>query len=146
MKHFISIYVVPLIVFLLGSCSNVSSEKNDQNSETTDKETLETAIPTNPYDGLYEWEVLFADLAGSRYREEIGCEIVNGKLVNAIWYGDRKNSPLEGSLDGNILTLSGKHTIYSAIWIKCSIDMRTGRGTIAMPTISQTNVRYNRLN
>lgn len=97
------------------------------------------------FDGLYEWSVTVSN-GSDRYKEEIGCEISDGKVVNATWYGSRANSPLSAELYGNTLTLKGHNALYSNIWIECVIDLRTGRGTIASPLIPTTNVRFERLN
>lgn len=106
------------------------------------------SIPSNPYDGIYEWQVLFSDFVGDRYKEELGCEIVNGKVVNATWYGSgiSKNATMTGSLTGSILHLSGTQSPFS-LTMECEIDLRTNRGTISIsPLVSTTNARYERLN
>ena len=104
--------------------------------------------PSNPYDGIYEWQVVFSNLIGERYKEELGCEIVNGKVVKATWYGSGRmssNATMTGSLTGSTLKLSGTNP-YS-FTMECEIDLRTNRGTISIsPLISTTNVRYERLN
>lgn len=97
------------------------------------------------FDGLYEWSVSVSN-GTDRYKEEIGCEISDGKVVNATWYGSHANSPLSAELDGNTLTLRGQNALYSDIWIECIIDLRTDRGTIASPLVPTTNVRFERLN
>lgn len=116
-----------------------------QHNDTAILERTDQDSPITEYDGIYEWSVLASDHT-STYKEELGCEISNGEIVTATWYSPKANSQLSGHLDGNILYLEGKHTLFPDMWIKCAIDLRTGRGTISSAILPITNVRYERLN
>ena len=99
-----------------------------------------------PHDGIYEWTVEFSNSSRERYREEVGCEIIKGKVVNATWYTSQGRSPMEGSLDGNILHLKGNHSTYPSLWMECEVDLRTGRGKVSNNLVPPTEAKFRKNN
>ena len=99
-----------------------------------------------PHDGIYEWVVNFYDITGQLYREEVGCEIVKGQVVNATWYTSHARSPMTGTLDGDILHLKGNHATYSGLWMECDVDLRTGRGIVSNNLIAPTEAKFRKTN
>ncbi len=138
-------YIIGSVLLLMAIVSGWWFWQKSSYSKSNDIQLNAQGNSEIEFDGLYEWSVTISN-GSDRYKEELGCEISDGKVVNATWYGSRANSPLSAELDGNILTLKGKNALYSDIWIECVIDLRTSRGTIASPLVPTTNVRFERLN
>ena len=93
-------------------------------------------------DGVHEWYVVFSDIAGKKYKEEFGCEIKNGEIVEANWYAYPKTAPMKGSISGDILKLRGEENSLFENFIEITMDMRTGRGTFSNPIVKNQEVKF----
>ena len=131
-----------MYLFLITACLITGSFRNQNNGNQNNGADKQEVSESNPYDGLYDWYVNYQDMTGQMYREELGCEVKNGRVVDATWYSHPKSSPLTGSLNGNILELSGNNSIYKSLWIKFTIDLRNGRGTVSNNLIPSTEAKF----
>ncbi|MBP5306661.1 MAG: hypothetical protein J6Y79_01255 [Paludibacteraceae bacterium] len=130
---------------IAGSCRNQTNENQTNENQTNGADKQEVS-ESNPYDGLYDWYVNYQDMTGQMYREELGCEIKNGRVVEATWYSYPKSSPMTGTLNGNMLELSGNNSVYTSLWMKFTIDLRNGRGTVSNNLIPPTEAKFHNNN
>ena len=153
MKKFL-LFIIILFSFdtILNSCGPSEKEIREKiEKERQDSINKAEALRLEearkyPYDGIYEWNVEFYNLIGELYREEVGCEIKKGKVVDATWYTSHARSPMEGTLDGNILHLKGNHATYPSLWMECEVDLRTGRGKAANNLVAPTEAKFRKNN
>ena len=144
------LFLVGALLAMLCSCNNQAKqqeiERQRQDSIQAAERAEQEVSESNPYDGLYDWYVNYQDMTGQMYREELGCEIKNGQVVEATWYSYPKSSPMTGTLNGNMLELSGNNSVYKSLWIKFTIDLRNGRGTVSNNLIPSTEAKFHNNN